>query len=95
MDLSTLLYLKWITNKVWHREICLCYVAAWVGGEFGGEWIYVNVQLNPFTIHLKLSQHCSSAISQYKINIQKKKPNPSSTTNWHLPWAVAIYLYEN
>ena len=34
-----------------------CYVAVWLGGEFGGEWIRVYVWLNPFAIHLKLSQH--------------------------------------
>lgn len=33
-------------------------VAAWVGGEFWGEWIHVHVWLGPFTVHLKLSQHC-------------------------------------
>ena len=31
-----------------------CDVAAWMGGEFEGEWIYVNIWLNPFTVHLKL-----------------------------------------
>ena len=35
-----------------------CYVAAWMGGEFGGEWIHVYLWLSPFTVHLKLSQHC-------------------------------------
>ena len=35
-----------------------CYVAAWIGGEFGGEWIHVFVWLSPFAIHLKPSQHC-------------------------------------
>ena len=34
-----------------------CYVAAWMGGECGGEQIQVYVWLGPFTIHLKLSQH--------------------------------------
>ena len=34
------------------------YVAAWMGAEFGGEWIHVYVWLNPFSVHLKLSQHC-------------------------------------
>ena len=29
-----------------------------VGGELGGEWIPVYVQLSPFVVHLKLSQHC-------------------------------------
>ena len=45
------------------------YVAACMGGEFGGEWIHVYVRLSPFAVHLKLSQHCSSAIPQYKIKI--------------------------
>ena len=39
-----LLYLKWITNKdllysTWNSA--QCYVAAWMGGEFGREWIHV------------------------------------------------------
>ena len=35
-----------------------CDVAAWKGGEFGGEWIHVYVWLSPFAVHLKRSQHC-------------------------------------
>ena len=40
MDMYTLLYLKWITNKVllystWNSD--QCYVAVCVGGEFGEE----------------------------------------------------------
>ena len=43
MSMHTLLYLRWVTNKV-----LLCstgnsaqyYVADWMGGEFGREWIY-------------------------------------------------------
>ena len=34
------------------------YVAAWMGGWFGREWIYVYVWLSPFTAHLKQPQHC-------------------------------------
>ena len=40
MGLYTLLYLKWITNKLLLYSIgncAQCYVAAWMGGEFGGE----------------------------------------------------------
>ena len=42
VDMYTLLYLKWITNKdllysTWNSA--QCYEAAWMGGEFGGEWI--------------------------------------------------------
>ena len=35
-----------------------CYVAAWMGEGFGGEWIHINVWVSPFTVHPKLSQHC-------------------------------------
>ena len=61
MDMYTLLYLKWITNKILLYSTgnsAQCYVAAWMGGEFGGEWIHVYVWLSPFTAYLKLSQHC-------------------------------------
>ena len=60
MDMYTLLYLKRITNKVLlcsTGNSAQCSVAAWVGGEFGGEWIHVYGWLSPFTDHLKLS-HC-------------------------------------
>ena len=43
-DMYTLLYLKWITNKVLLYSIgnsAQRYVAAWMGGEFGREWIHV------------------------------------------------------
>ena len=38
-------------------ELCSSYVAAWVGGGFGREWIHVSVWLSPFTVSLRLSQH--------------------------------------
>jgi len=40
MGVYTLLYLKWITNKdllYSTGNSAQCYVAAWMGGEFGGE----------------------------------------------------------
>ena len=46
MDMDTLLYLKWITSKdllYSTGNSAQCYVAAWMGGEFGGEWIQVCV----------------------------------------------------
>ena len=60
MDVYTL-YFKWINKKdllysIWNS--IQCYVAAWMGQEFGGEWIHICVWLNPFAVHLKLSQHC-------------------------------------
>ena len=71
-----LLYFKWITNKALLYSTgnsVQCYVAAWMGGEFGGERMHIYVWLNPFTIHLKLSQHCSSVILQCKIKHVKRK----------------------
>ena len=55
------LYLKWLTNKdlpysTWNSAQGS--VAAWTGGEFGGEWIHVHVWLSPFTAHLTLSKYC-------------------------------------
>ena len=45
MDMYTVLYLKWITNKgllysIWNSAQCY---AAWMGGVSGGEWIHVYV----------------------------------------------------
>ena len=42
-------------------------MAAWIGGEFGGEWIHGYVWQSPFAVLLKLPQHCQSAVLQYKI----------------------------
>ena len=57
----TLLSSKRITNKdllysIWNST--QCYVPAWMGEEFGGEQIHVDVRLSPFAVHLKLPQHC-------------------------------------
>ena len=70
MDMYTLLYLTWITNKdllssTWSSV--QCYVASWMEGQCGGERTHVYIWLSPFPVHLKLSQHCYSAILQYKI----------------------------
>ena len=61
MVMYTLLYLKWITNKDLRYSTgnsAQCYVAAWVGGGLGGDWIHVCVWPSAFAVHLKLSQHC-------------------------------------
>ena len=60
-EVYTLLYLKWITNKQLPYSTgnaAPCYVAAWMGGGFGGERIHVYVWLSPFIVHLKLSEQC-------------------------------------
>ena len=41
-----LLYSNWMTNKdLLHstENSAPCYVAAWMGGKFGGKWIHVYV----------------------------------------------------
>ena len=75
MDMYTLLYLKWITNKdllysTWNSAQCC--VAAGMGGEFGGEWIHVYVWLSPFTVDLKLSQGYT-LIQNKKLKKKKKR----------------------
>ena len=72
-DRYTVLCLKWITNKdllYSTGNSAQCYVAAWMAGEFGREWIHVYVWVNPFAVHLKVSQHC--LLIGY-ISIQNKK----------------------
>ena len=56
MDVYTLLYLK----KDDQQDLLQsrgnsgqCYVVAWMGREFGGEWIHVFVWLSPFAVRLK------------------------------------------
>ena len=56
----TLLYFKWITNKVllysmWNSAQCP--VASWRGRKYGGERIHIYVRLSPFAVHLKTSQY--------------------------------------
>ena len=49
MVICTLLYLKWVTNKdLLYRsgKSAQCYVVAWIGREFRGEWIHVYVWLS-------------------------------------------------
>ena len=60
-EVYTLLYLKQITSKdllYSTGNSAQCYVAAWMGEEFGGEWIHLYVWLRPFAVRLKLSQYC-------------------------------------
>ena len=71
-------------NKLWYEQItnkdllystgnsAQCCVAAWMGGEFGQEWMHVQEWLNPSAVYLKLSQHCQLDTPQYKIKSIKK-----------------------
>ena len=84
MDMYTLLYVKWITNKdvlysTWNSAQCR--VAAGMGGEFGGEWIHIYVWLSPFTVYLKLSQ--AYTLIQNKKLKKKKRKIPRHTGQHH------------
>ena len=73
METHTLLYLKWIASKdllYSTGHSAPCEVAACMGWGWG-EWIHVCVA-ESLCVHLKLSQHCSLAIPQYKIKSNKK-----------------------
>ena len=61
---ATLLQLTWITSRALlysTRNSTDWYVAAWMGEEFGGEWIHVYVWLSSSSGHWKLVQYCQSA----------------------------------
>ena len=59
IDMYTLLYLKWITNKdlLYSTRNSAQYVVDWMGGDSGGEWICVYIWLSRFAMFLKLSQY--------------------------------------
>ena len=73
-------------NKFSKGNSAKCFVAAWIGGEFGGEWIHVYVWLNPSAVHLKLSQHCSSAVCcagpESEVQIWEETNHSSNSTNY-------------
>ena len=56
----TLLYSKWINKDLLYsmRNSAQCYMPAWMGGRFRGEWIPVYVWLSLFAVHLQLPQYC-------------------------------------
>ena len=60
-------------STVQHRSSAQCYAVAWMGREFGGQWVHVYVWLSPSDVHLELSHHWYLAILQYKIKSKKKK----------------------
>ena len=78
MDLYTLLYLKWITNKdllYSTGNFAQCYVAAWMGGGLGeNRYMYMAESLchSPETITTLLIK-IKIQYNQYKIKNLKKK----------------------
>ena len=72
-DMYTLSYLKW-TNKdpLWSTgNSAQCCVAAWMGGESGGERIHIYARLSHFAVHLKLPNIVNRLYSDIKESLPK------------------------
>ena len=59
-DMYILLYFEWtfqIDQDLLYStgNSAQCCVAAWMGGEFGEEWIHAYIWLSSFAVHLKQS----------------------------------------
>ena len=74
--------LGWTTPPDRHPKLCplpWCPIPT-LGREFGGEWIHIYVWLNPFAVHLKLSQYCL-LISYTSIQNKKLKKKQNTEHN--------------
>ena len=100
MDWYTLLYVKPITSKdllysSWNSIQCC--VAAWMGGEFGGEWVHVYVWLaytlhrSPETITTLLTGYTPVQNKIFKKNNNSIQIiNTKKTRRIHLPVSEAL-----
>ena len=71
----TLLYLQWITNKDLLQSTgnsAQYYVAAWMGGEFGGEWIHAYVWFSPFLFTRNYQNIVNWLYPNTKLKLLKK-----------------------
>ena len=69
-DMCTLLYLRWITNKLLlytTENSPQCCVAVWTGEGFGGERIHICEQLGLTAVHLRWSQHWLHSSVKHKL----------------------------
>ena len=57
-----------------------------------GEQMHIYVWLSPFAVHLKLLQHCSSAILQYKIKSKKQKQKQKNLQMLHHLILMNIFI---
>lgn len=51
-------------------NFALCYVAVWMGGESGGEWIHAYVWLNPFAVHLNYDNIINQLYPKTKLKVK-------------------------
>ena len=73
--MHTLLYFKWVT--IWTYCIAqghVLNVAAWMGGEFGGEWTRAFVQLSLCCPAETIKQYYLATL-KYKIKVENVKHN--------------------
>ena len=79
MDMYTLLYLKWIANKSMGN--CeKCWVAAWLGGVFGREWIRVCMAESPPCSSETITTLLTSYIPIQNKKLKKNKSHRISAT---------------
>ena len=57
-----------------HRELCSMLCAAWIGGEFGREWMHVYVWVSPFAVHLKLTALLIGYLLAYSLLSNSLRP---------------------
>ena len=66
---------------------------SWTGGESGAEQTHAKVWLSPFTIELKLSQHCQSAIIVQSLGlIQPFTASWTAACQASLPFTISQSL---
>ena len=84
MGMYTVLYLKWITNKdllYSAGNSTQCYVAAWMGGEFGGEWIHVDMAVSLCCSPETITTLLISYTPKQKVLKIKKKSGPALSSS--------------
>ena len=91
-DMYTLLYFNWITSKdllCSTGNFAQCYVAAWMGERFEGEWIHAYVSLSPFTVHLKLSQYSVHIVNWLSVQFSSFQFSHLVMSNSAIPETAA------
>ena len=61
-----------IVSGTWNSA--QCYMAAWMGGEFGRKWVHVYVWLGPSAVYLKLTTlFVNQLYPNAKLKIKKER----------------------
>ena len=79
MDVDTPIHLKWLTKNLLYSpgSSAQCYVAAWMGGKFGGEWKQVSVRPSHSAVYPTLSQR--NTVNQLQSNTKQKSCHKKRT----------------